>query len=53
MSAKEHCERVRFDPNLVKTHLPDSGFRLIHPKDARGDDPDLYLRISKKAMEIW
>lgn len=44
-SAKEQCERVRFEPSLVKQRLPNSGYKLIYPADAPGADPDLYLRI--------
>ena len=44
-TAKEHSDRVRFDPGLVGKHLPDNGFRLIYPADAPGEDPDLYLKI--------
>lgn len=54
MSAKEHCERVRFDPKLVAHKLPHSGFKLIFPSDAApGEDPDLYLRVQKKSFEIF
>lgn len=53
MSAKEHCERVRFDPKLVQQKFPDSGYKLIHPCDAPGADPDLYLKITKKSFEIF
>lgn len=42
---REHCDRVRFDPNTVKNKFPNNGFRLIYPKDAPGEDPDLYLKI--------
>lgn len=52
-SAKEHCERVKFDHTLVEKCLPHNGFRLAYPKDAPGKDPDLYLRISKKSFEIF
>lgn len=45
MSAKEHCERVRFDPKLVAQKMPQNGYRLIYPKDARGEDPDLYTKF--------
>lgn len=53
MSAKEHCEKVKFDPTTVAQRLPSSGFSLIYPKDAPGDDPDLYLKINKKAHNMW
>jgi hypothetical protein len=48
MSAKEHCDRVKFDPKKVATHLPDSGFKLIYPCEE-----DLYIKIQKKATEMW
>jgi len=50
---REHCERVRFDPNTVKIKFPNNGFRLIYPKDAPGEDPDLYLKIQKRANDMW
>lgn len=53
MSVKEHCDRVRFDPTQVKKCLPNSGFRMIYPKDAPGDDPDLYQKIQRKAHQLW
>ena len=42
MTAKEHCEKVRFDPKLVAQRLPQNGYRLIYPGEAKGDDPELY-----------
>ena len=48
MSAKEHCDRVKFDPKKVETHLPDSGFKLIYPCEE-----DLYIKIQKRATEMW
>jgi hypothetical protein len=45
MTAKEHCEKVRFDPKLVTQRLPRNAYRLIYPKEAKGDDPELYLKI--------
>ena len=45
ISAKEHCERVRFDPKVVAERFPNSRYRLIYPKDAPGEDPDLYIKI--------
>ena len=53
MNVKEHCDRVRFDPSLVAQRFPNSGYRLIYPKDAPGEDPDLYLKIQKKAHQMW
>jgi hypothetical protein len=41
----EHSQRVRFDPELVESRLPNSGFKLIYPKDAPGADPDLYKKF--------
>lgn len=37
----------------MEKRLPNSGFRLLYPKEARGDDPDLYVKIQKKATEMW
>lgn len=46
MTAKEHSERVRFDPSLVMKRLGGRNkFKLIYPKEAPGDDPDLYLKF--------
>ena len=53
MTAKEHCEKVRFDPNLVTQRFPRNAYRLIYPKEAKGDDPELYLKILRKSNEIW
>jgi hypothetical protein len=53
MSAKEHCDKVKFDPSTVAHRLPNSGFSLIYPKEAPGDDPDLYIKIHKKAHNLW
>lgn len=53
MSVNQHCERVRWDPREVAEKLPDSGFRLIYPKDAPGPDPDIYIKIQKKAAQMW
>ena len=53
MSAKEHCDKVKFDPSNVAHRLPNSGFSLIYPKEAPGDDPDLYIKIHKKAHNLW
>jgi tubulin polyglutamylase TTLL6/13 len=53
MSAKEHCDRVKFDPSQVKSKCPNNGFRLIYPKDAPGDDPDLYIKIMRRAHQMW
>ena len=52
-SAKEQCERVRFQSQLVKQQLPESGYKLIYPADAPGPDPDLYLRIQKASYDIF
>ena len=53
LTAKEHCDRVRFDHNLVKKRIPNNKYDLIYPKEAPGEDPDLYLKLYKKADEIW
>ena len=53
LTAKEHADRVRFDPRLVQQRLPGNGFRLIYPKEAPGDDPNLYSKIQHKADVMW
>lgn len=45
LTAKEHCERVRFDPKVWEQRFPNSGYRWIYPQDAPGEDPDLYVKI--------
>ena len=55
MTAQEHCQRVRFDCNLVDTYMPNSGFKRIYPLDpgsggfaANGDElEDLYAKMEK------
>ena len=42
LTAKEHSERVRFDPTLVEKKIKNNKFKLIYPKEAPGEDPDLY-----------
>lgn len=49
MSAKEHCDKVKFDPTVVGQKCPKNGYSLIYPKDAPGEDPDLYIKIMRKA----
>ncbi len=51
MTAKEHSDRVRFDPNTVKQKFPNSGYRLIYPTTSQHSD--MYLKISKRANEMW
>ena len=53
VSAKEHCERVRFDFKQFEQKYPNSGFKLIYPAEAPGDDPDLYLKIQAKSYDIF
>jgi hypothetical protein len=57
MTVKEHCDRVRFDHNLVEKFLPGSNFRRIYPLDpgAGGVDKngealeDIYIKLEKSA----
>ena len=51
MTVKEHIDRVRFNPNLVKRMDPGNGFRLIYPKPE--DEENKYEKFLKKAHEIW
>lgn len=53
LTAKEHSERVRFDPNLVEKKIKNNKFKLIYPKESTGEDTDLYSKFQKKATEIW
>lgn len=43
---------MRFDPKLVETRLPKSGYRLIYPKEAPLD-PGIYDKITKRAHEMF
>ena len=43
LTVKEHCERVRFDPNSVEKFLPGNGFKLIYPSSSKNSD--LYIKI--------
>ena len=49
LTAKEHSDRVRFDPNIAMSKIKNNKFKLIYPKDAPGSDPDLYLKLQEKA----
>ena len=61
MTVKEHCERVRFDHNLIERYLPRSNFKRIYPVDpgcggiaANGDElEELYLKLEKSAQTMW
>ena len=45
MTAMEHSQRVRFDPELVESRVRNNKFKLIYPKEAPGPDPDLYNKF--------
>ena len=49
LSAKEHSDRVRFDPNIAMQKVRDNKFKLIYPKEAPGSDPDLYTKLQERA----
>ena len=57
MTAAEHCQRVKFDYNLIDTYIPDCGFKRIYPLDpgsshvaANGEDLDeVYSKLEKAA----
>lgn len=61
MTAREHCERVRFDHNLVDKYVPNNKFRRIFPLDPgsgaraeNGDDLDeFYNKLEKISTVIW
>lgn len=61
MTAREHCERVKFDFALVDRYIPDNKFKRIYPYDAslagtaeNGDDlGDLYAKLEKSSKIIW
>ena len=61
MTARVHCERVRFDHNLVDKYVPNNKFRRIFPLDPgsgaradNGDDLDeFYYKLEKISTVIW
>ena len=61
MTAREHCERVRFDYSLVDRYVPNNKFKRIYPLDAslagsaeNGDDlGELYSKLEKSSTIIW
>ncbi len=61
MTAKEHCDRVRFDHYLVDAYIPDNKYKRIYPLDAgqggfaaNGDElEELYAKIEKTANIVW
>ena len=53
LSAKEHSDRVRFDPNQAIEKIKGNKYKLIYPKDAPGADPALYEKMQEKATKIW
>ena len=53
LTAKEHSDRVRFDPNIAMQKVKDNKFKLIYPKEAPGNDPDLYIKLQERATQIW
>jgi hypothetical protein len=61
MTVKEHCDRVRFDHNLVEKFLPGSNFKRIYPLDpgAGGVDKngealeEIYIKLEKSAQTMW
>jgi len=61
MTAAEHCQRVKFDYNLIEAHIPSCGFKRIYPLDpgvshqaSNGDDLDeIYNKLEKAAQILW
>ena len=61
MTAAEHCQRVKFDYNLIDAYIPNCGFRRIYPLDpnttntaSNGDDLDeIYTKLEKAAQVVW
>jgi hypothetical protein len=61
MTAAEHCQRVKFDYNLIDAHIPSCGFKRIYPLDpgtsnvaANGEDLDeVYNKLEKAAQVVW
>lgn len=44
---------MRFDPEEVEVKLPHNKFKLIYPKEAPGADPELYVKMQKRATDMW
>ena len=61
MTVKEHCERVRFDYNLIDQYIPGNKFRRIFPIDpgcggvaSNGDElEEAYAKLEKTSNTIW
>ena len=61
MTVKEHCERVRFDYNLIDQYIPGNKFKRIYPLDpgkgglaANGDElEEVYSKLEKAAQTVW
>ena len=61
MTAREHCERVKFEFALVDRYIPNNKFKRIYPYDRsmagvaeNGDDlGDLYRKLEKSSALIW
>ena len=55
MTVKEHCERIKFDHNLIERYVPYNGFKKIFPidpwcgeiTDAGEDMEDVYVKLEK------
>ena len=44
---------MRFDPNIAMQKIKDNKFKLIYPKEAPGNDPELYTKLQERATQIW
>lgn len=61
MSAQEHCQRVKFDYNLVDQYIPGNNYKRIYPLDpgrggyaANGDELEhVYRDLEKSANLVW
>ena len=61
MTVKEHCERVRFDYNLIEQYIPGNKFKRIFPLDpgsgglaTNGDElEEIYAKLEKTSNTIW
>lgn len=61
MTVKEHCDRVRFDYNLVDQYIPGNKFKRIFPVDpgcggisVNGEDlEETYAKLEKTSNTIW
>jgi len=61
MNVREHCNRVRFDTNLIDSCIPNNKYKKIYPPEpgetgfaANGDSlEEVYAKLEKTSATIW